>query len=115
MTGIYRMFRRYWFIPAAALAAVIIAAVIIGRRASDSDSVVMPPFAGSNYETVVSRLEDAGFTNVQVLKETHDSQWRNVWAADGDIASIKIRDRNAVEGKSYPPDVTVVVTYYEFD
>lgn len=115
MTGIYGMLRRYWFVPAALLIAAVIIAVVISRSAADDSGIVMPSLSGGNYETVVARLEEAGYTDVRLEKETHDAQWRNVWAADGDIASIKIRDKNAVEGKSYPQDVPIIVTYYEFD
>ena len=74
MTGIYGMLRRYWFVPAALLIAAVIIAVVISRSAADDSGIVMPSLSGGNYETVVARLEEAGYTDVRLEKETHDAE-----------------------------------------
>ena len=103
------------------LLAAAAAVVLIGAAAIlyQPDGITMPQssygFMHGTYENAERQLREAGFEHIEIVKEFHDAQWNNMWATSGDVVSVKIRGKDVVEGRVYPEDSVVVITYYAFE
>lgn len=70
-------------------------------------------FEGINYEDAVTKLQKAGFTNVET--KTLDDLVTGWLTKDGEVERVSVDgDTDFSEGSKYLPDAKVVVTYHTF-
>jgi len=79
----------------------------INMPASSSD------FEGKNYQDVLMKLKDAGFTNVRT--EVLDDLVTGWLIKDGEVEQVKVDTYTTFStSSSYPVDIPIVVTYHTF-
>lgn len=74
---------------------------------------VLSDFNDENYEDVLSKLEDAGFTNIKTIA-TEDLilGWLN---KEGEVASVTVGGSKEFDtGERYPIDVEIIIEYHTF-
>jgi hypothetical protein len=92
----------------------------LGRSSEEPDTIVKinipassSDFEGENYQDVVAKLENAGFTNIQT--KLIDDLVFGWFTKDGEVEEVSVDGYTSFStSSSFPEDVPIVVTYHTF-
>ena len=96
---------------------VVLTALLVGCSSEDNGKIHMPfganDYDGSNYQEIVSQLEEAGFTNVR--KEPLGDLVTGWLKDEGEVDEVSVDGDTVFSTDSrYLPDTEIVVSYHTF-